>query len=142
MKITEVRIKLMLGRKDKLRAFCSLTFDDVFVVRDFKVINGDKGAFVAMPSKKASAKCPKCRAKNSVQSSYCSFCGEKLDFNRESPQKPEELYVDIAHPIKPFFRKHIQDVVLDAYNQEVEKSKLPGYSMDRIEGADEEFTDV
>ena len=50
MEITEIRIKL----KDdgKLRAFARLTFDDCFVVRGLKVIEGSNGMFVAMPSRK------------------------------------------------------------------------------------------
>ena len=50
MKITEVRITL---RDDgKLRAFASITFDDCFVVRGLKVIEGNTGLFVAMPSRR------------------------------------------------------------------------------------------
>ena len=52
MDITEVRIKLMEDAGERLQAFCSITFDDCFVVRDLKVINGNSGLFVAMPSKK------------------------------------------------------------------------------------------
>ena len=40
MKISEVRIKLMDNADDRLRAFCSITLDDAFVVRDLKIIDG------------------------------------------------------------------------------------------------------
>ncbi|MBY0325968.1 MAG: SpoVG family protein, partial [Gemmataceae bacterium] len=45
MKITEVRIKLMeLGNdNEKLQAFCSITFDNAFVIRDLKIIEGTRG---------------------------------------------------------------------------------------------------
>ncbi|MCK4352581.1 septation regulator SpoVG [candidate division WOR-3 bacterium] len=50
MEVTGVRITL---RDDpKLKAFASITFDDCFVVRDLKVIDGTNGLFVAMPSRK------------------------------------------------------------------------------------------
>ena len=51
MVITEVRIKLMEdnNENERLQAFCSVTFDDAFVVRDLKIIEGTKGSFVAMP---------------------------------------------------------------------------------------------
>ena len=55
MQITEIRIKLMddkESRNERLLAFCSVTFDHMFVVRDLKIIEGLKGLFVAMPSKK------------------------------------------------------------------------------------------
>jgi len=50
MEITEVRINLK--DENKLKAFVSITFDDCFVVRGLKVINGSQGYFVSMPSKK------------------------------------------------------------------------------------------
>ena len=50
MEITEVRITLM--NEEKLKAYVSVTFDGCFVVRDLKVIRGNNGIFVAMPSKK------------------------------------------------------------------------------------------
>jgi stage V sporulation protein G len=51
MDITEVRIRKIAG-KGKLKAFASITFDEQFVIHDLKVIDGAKGLFVAMPSKK------------------------------------------------------------------------------------------
>ena len=50
MEITEVRITLR--NEEKLKAFASITFDDSFVVRGLKVINGSQGYFVSMPSRK------------------------------------------------------------------------------------------
>ncbi len=50
MEITEVRVFPM--NEDKLKAYATITFDDCFVVRDLKVISGNTGLFVAMPSKK------------------------------------------------------------------------------------------
>ncbi|MCL4110289.1 UNVERIFIED_CONTAM: hypothetical protein GTU68_038645 [Idotea baltica] len=52
MDITEVRVKLVSDEESRLQAFCSITFDREFVVRDLKVIDGPKGAFVAMPSRR------------------------------------------------------------------------------------------
>ena len=45
MEITEVRIKLMDDNDDRLQAFCSITFDGEFVVRDLKIIEGQRGLF-------------------------------------------------------------------------------------------------
>ena len=55
MEITEVRIFLRdnAGKpEDKLKAFATVTFDNSFVVRGLRVVSGDKGLFVAMPSRK------------------------------------------------------------------------------------------
>ena len=50
MKITDIRI--LLREDDKLKAFVSVTFDDAFAVRGMKIIEGAKGVFLAMPSRK------------------------------------------------------------------------------------------
>jgi stage V sporulation protein G len=50
MKITEVTVSLM--REERLKAFINITFDDVFVVRGLKVIDGKDGLFVCMPNRK------------------------------------------------------------------------------------------
>ncbi|MEI9477150.1 MAG: septation regulator SpoVG [Deltaproteobacteria bacterium] len=50
MDVTEVRIFPV--QEDRLKAYVTITFDHCFVVRDLKVINGNNGLFVAMPSKK------------------------------------------------------------------------------------------
>ena len=54
MKITDVRVRKVSANEGKLRAVVSITMDDEFVVHDIKVIEGDKGLFIAMPSRKAS----------------------------------------------------------------------------------------
>lgn len=51
MQITEVRIR-MIDTEGKMRAIASVTFDGCFVVHDIKIIDGQEGPFVAMPSRK------------------------------------------------------------------------------------------
>ena len=52
MQITDVRVR-KVTKEGKLKAVVSITMDDEFVVHDIKVIEGEKGLFIAMPSKKA-----------------------------------------------------------------------------------------
>ena len=52
MQISDVRVR-KVTKEGKMRAVVSITIDDVFVVHDIKVIEGEKGLFIAMPSKKA-----------------------------------------------------------------------------------------
>ena len=78
MDITEVRVKLVANKDDRLKAFCSITIDKEFVVRDIKVIEGVNGYFVAMPSRKMSDHCEKCGGKNHLRAKFCNNCGEKL----------------------------------------------------------------
>lgn len=52
MEITDVRVR-RITKEGKMKAVVSVTFDQIFVVHDIKVIEGEKGLFIAMPSKKA-----------------------------------------------------------------------------------------
>lgn len=52
MKITDVRVR-KIAKEGKMKAIVSITLDEEFVVHDIKVIEGEKGLFIAMPSKKA-----------------------------------------------------------------------------------------
>ncbi len=52
MKITDVRVR-KVTKEGKMKAVVSITIDDEFVVHDIKVIEGEKGLFIAMPSRKA-----------------------------------------------------------------------------------------
>ncbi|MBQ3795441.1 MAG: septation regulator SpoVG [Butyrivibrio sp.] len=52
MKITDVRVR-KVTKQGKMRAVVSVTFDNEFVVHDIKVIEGERGLFIAMPSKKS-----------------------------------------------------------------------------------------
>lgn len=80
MNITDVRVR-KIDKEGKMKAVASVTLDNEFVIHDIKVIEGDKGLFIAMPSRR-------------------SADGE---------------YRDIAHPINTETRKHLQEIVLDAY---------------------------
>ena len=132
MQITEVRIKLMEegthNGNERLHAFGSITFDDAFVVRDLKVIEGTKGLFVAMPSRKLTDRCV-CGCKNPLRSRFCTQCGRQLDENRaiRSADGRAKLHADIAHPINSACREQIQSAVLNEYFAERERSKQPGY---------------
>lgn len=52
MKITDVRVRLVKKEDSKLKGVASVTFDDCFVVHDIKIIEGNEGYFIAMPSRK------------------------------------------------------------------------------------------
>ena len=129
MEITEVRIKLMEDSDDRLQGFCSITFDDSFVVRDLKIIEGTSGPFVAMPSRKLTGHCHSCGSKNHLKANYCNQCGNR---QREVPMMRDsegraKLYADIAHPINSTCREMIQSRVIAEYRAEQERAKQPGY---------------
>jgi stage V sporulation protein G len=129
MEITEVRIKLIELTDDRLQAFCSITFDNSFVVRDLKIIEGPSGPFIAMPSRKIMAHCPRCRFKNHLRSNFCNQCGAELPKSVEprSVEQRGKLYADIAHPINSECRDAIQRKIVEAFYQELDRSRQPGY---------------
>lgn len=91
MNITDVRVR-KIDKEGKMKAVASVTLDNEFVIHDIKVIEGDKGLFIAMPSRR-------------------SADGE---------------YRDIAHPINTETRKHLQEIVLDAYENADRGSDVMG----------------
>jgi len=128
MDITEVRVVLKDSPDKKLKAYATVTFDNAFVVRNIKVIEGTSGLFIAMPSRKVKQPCPKCAFKNELRSKFCNQCASPLPV-ASRPVTPEAganaqlEHKDIAHPITQAFREHLQKKVLEAYEQE--KTKGP-----------------
>jgi stage V sporulation protein G len=129
MKISEVRVKLISNKDGRLKAFCSITIDNEFVVRDIRVIEGAGGVFVAMPSRKMTDHCEKCGGKNHLRAIFCNNCGAKLKENRATKdiKGRMKLHADIAHPINAECRQRIQETVIAAFKVEVEKSNNPDY---------------
>ncbi|MFA5356506.1 MAG: SpoVG family protein [Candidatus Omnitrophota bacterium] len=127
MEITEVRVFLKDSPDKKLKAYVTVTFDNAFVVRNIKVIEGTSGLFIAMPSRKIKQPCPKCGFKNELRSKYCNQCGAALPVvsQPEGQEASAQLeHKDIAHPITQSFRESLQKRVLEAYEQE--KVRGPG----------------
>ncbi|QDU47392.1 Putative septation protein SpoVG [Symmachiella dynata] len=129
VEITEVRIKLMDDPQERLQAFCSITFDSCFVIRDLKIIEGAKGSFVAMPSRKLTDHCPQCNTKNHLRALFCNQCGAKLQEDRacKDDDGRAKLYADIAHPINSRCREMIQTCVLEAFSEEMVRANQPDY---------------
>jgi stage V sporulation protein G len=127
--ITEVRVKLVSDNTERLKAFCSITLDEAFVIRDLKVIDGATGPFVAMPSRKLADRCPKCSSKNHLRAHFCGDCGARLKEDRapRDSQGRVKLHADVAHPINTACREQIQQVVIEAYQKELDASQQPDY---------------
>jgi len=144
MRISEVRVKLISNKDDRLKAFCSITIDNEFVVRDIKIIQGGSALFVAMPSRKMSDHCEKCGGKNHLRAKFCNNCGAALPDNRarKNVKGRMKLHADIAHPINAECRQRIQETVLAAYKEEVEKSKQPDYKPVEMDEPDDDIPEV
>jgi stage V sporulation protein G len=144
MKISEVRVKLISNKDDRLKAFCSITIDNEFVVRDIKVIEGAGGVFVAMPSRKMTDHCEKCGGKNHLRAKFCNNCGAKLKENRarKDVKGRMKLHADIAHPINAECRKRIQEQVTAAFKAEVGKSNKPDYKPVKLDDEDDDVPEI
>ncbi len=129
MEITEVKIFLKDSPDKKLKAYATVTFDNAFVVRNIKIIEGTNGLFIAMPSRKIRQSCPKCNFKNEIRSKYCNQCGVQLPFSpRPQPQETvnntQLEHKDIAHPVTQAFREYLQKKVLEGYEQEKTRGQV------------------
>ena len=137
MQITNVKVKLARGYHKNLLGFCSVTFDDEFLVKDLKIINSGNGPFISMPSRKIADKCPKCKSKNHLRARYCNECGVRLSDDR-APKTPEGrpvLHVDIAHPLSQDLRKKISDATMAAYREESDRAGREGYELVEMDDA-------
>ena len=153
MELTEVRINLCGDHGSRLKAFCSLTFDNTFVIRDVKLIDGNDGLFLAMPSRKLCDHCPSCKEKNHLRARYCNNCGRRLNESRYLQYRNGngngncqhgnrlKLHADIAHPINAACREEIERRVLEAFDRELERSRQPGYVPPSLDGEDFELYD-
>lgn len=144
MNITEVRVKLITNPRDKLRGFATVTVEDSLVVRDLKIIEGENGLFIAMPSRKLCDRCSHCAGKNHLRARYCNDCGQRLKESRgeiDERGRPR-LYADIAHPINQSSRDFVQSRVVEAYRAELDRSTQEGYVATTFEGLDYEAYDA
>ncbi|MBF0532346.1 MAG: septation protein SpoVG family protein [Candidatus Omnitrophica bacterium] len=122
MEITEIRVFPKEGQDKKLKAYATVTFDHVFVVRNIKIIQGAAALFIAMPSRKVKNSCSKCGVKNEVGSRYCNHCAAAQPQNRNAETDPVDAkadHRDMAHPITQEFRDYLQKKILDAYTKEI-----------------------
>lgn len=122
MNITQVRVQL--AREQRLRGYCSIVIEGVFVIRDLKIIDGKTGLFVAMPQREIRARCYSCEGKNSLRSKFCGHCGVSL---RKPDKDAQQLQADIVHPIHHQGRAALHEAIMREYHAELARSQQPGY---------------
>ncbi len=127
MEITGVSVRLVQPlRRGRVLCIASVTFDNAFVVRNIRLLEGPKGYFLAMPSQSITIKCRRCNRKNPIRSNYCNLCGSRLPEER-IPIDPEtgkpRSYQDVAHPIKTELREKIQAIVIEEYKKVLEQQQ-------------------
>ena len=126
MNITEVRIVLARDTRctsGNLLAFATIAFDDVFVVNNLKIIEGPRGVFVSMPSRKLCDRCKNCGTNNPLRARHCNDCGRRVDLDREPCHPDQRFLADVAHPITGDFRDQLERAVVAAYDREIAHSE-------------------
>ena len=75
------------------------------------------------------AVCPHCSEKLVAGTKFCGSCGTKLQEDRVKPDAHGriKLHADIAHPINASCRRNIQETIIKAFHEELERSKQPDY---------------
>lgn len=129
MTITNIKISLDGGQnsngdKDgdkRPLAFCTIVFDQCFVIDGLRIMPGKGGVpFVAMSSKKRTDHCPKCQTKNHLRAKYCNECGRRLGDGRgsidRSTGKPKH-HTDTAYPITRAFRGYMEAEIMRRYHE-------------------------
>lgn len=111
IEITEISIRKPQYPDSRLLAFVTVIFENSFAVTDLRLLQLKDGPFLAMPSKKATTPCPKCKRKNTFDARYCAKCGLLLEFK-------EEEHFDVSFPINNNFRKFMLESILKAYQEE------------------------
>src|SRR5262252_3234587 len=104
------------SENERLQAFCSVTFDDAYVVRDLKIIEGTKGSFVAMPIRKLTDRCPGCGSKNHLR---VQSGGTALGGYRPRP-------MDISVVVLPRVGQEVDGVVGGNRPRGVGQRQVPG----------------
>lgn len=123
MKITHVRISLpdRGNTSDKFLGSAVVEFDQELALHEVKIVRGDRGVFVSLPSRRLCDKCPNCHGRNSLDARYCEKCGERRSLDRipSDHNGKRKLYMDFLHPISGRFRDYLEEMVLEAYDREL-----------------------
>jgi stage V sporulation protein G len=131
MNITEIVVKLVdhqpgADEDVKLKAYVTIILDGCFAVRDLKLVEtAAHGMVIFMPSRKITDRCPRCKGKNSLRARYCNNCAAELPDAAVHKGKngKDKLDADVCHPITAACRQAIQEAVIQAYRQELERSE-------------------
>lgn len=123
MNITMVYVELN-DRGGPLRAYVDVVLDSNFMVHGLKVVEGERGMIVAMPSTRPKLMCPSCgHPDRPIVDDFCGNCGGQMPAYNErvaasaAKQKDGKFraHYDVCHPLNPQTRRMIEDVVLEAY---------------------------
>jgi stage V sporulation protein G len=110
MKITRVVVTPIAKKGSRLCGYASIVFDDVFQVKNIRLINGKEGIFIVFPNKETLRPCPKCKVMTSYRHKFCYNCGDEL-----AVIIPAATYKDVCYPVTQEFHNVIAGAILAEY---------------------------
>lgn len=119
--LTHIRSGGHLHNYNGLVAYCSVHFDNCFIIREIRVINDIDGLKVAMPNRKLAIKFA-CGHKNHFDNKYCSCCGSaatEAQLNDNSIRR----HLDVCHPTTAACRRHLTVEVTVAIRAKIERDR-------------------
>ncbi|MEZ6093204.1 MAG: SpoVG family protein [Pirellulaceae bacterium] len=123
MEITSIQVELANVKSERLRGFCRIVFDNAFLVSDIRILESDRGFFVAMPSRKVARPCNSCGEKNHLAARFCNQCGKNLPRATPDKDSSQKAFVDVAHPINSDCREKIHSAIVEAFKSELARSE-------------------
>jgi DNA-binding cell septation regulator SpoVG len=117
VEISRVSVLPVDKKNSRLRGYASIVFDNVFEVRNIRIIEDkNKIFFVVMPNRESTRLCTKCKHKTSFRDAFCSSCGTSL-----AVILPAIKYKNVAFPLSTEFEKLIRDTIIAEYKRVVNK---------------------
>lgn len=121
MEITDIDIEINDDSDQNVKAYSKVTFDNTLTVKNFKLIDGKHGLFLAMPSKKKKKECSKCDKEIPRDAGYCQRCGK----NVKDQKNRGKLYKSLVYTVQKQFKNEIEEVVKEEYEREKGRFGVP-----------------
>ncbi|WP_457912652.1 SpoVG family protein [Candidatus Phytoplasma sacchari] len=124
--VTSVRIKKKYKSTNRLKGIASITFDNSFAVRNIKIIQGDEGIFIAMPSVPKFPKEDDDGINDNIKKIKKNYPNNKKNADSEVTDNNDEdspEFLDIAHPINSEVRNKIESVIKKYFEEMIKRSE-------------------
>lgn len=116
MEITSISLMIPKAICDNLRAYATITIDNMIMIHDIRLIEKEGVMFIAMPNRHRHKHCKNCNYKNPVDGRFCTQCGKSLPpYVKEIDGR---ITVDTVHPIHNQARDFITDAIIAAYTKQ------------------------
>lgn len=116
--VEHIRAGRSLAERLGIIAYCNITFDQSFIVRDVRVIGDADSIKISMPSRKLSVNFA-CGHKNDFDNEFCGKCGQARAIAADLMLAGMRCYFDVCHPIESHLRRHLNDMTIAAIERAI-----------------------